>query len=377
MKKFLLFAFAFVIYLSADAQQYEEFNLGILPTGWDLATGMQVSPYNNPDNSCSADYGLETPGVGGNNPARILTSINTYSSTYNAGKIDVGFTIYIFDANLKCSSMKALPCATYVTVYLVDPSVTTATVPSNPALILYTSQVQLVAGNAVNVLNLTPSFANGTRYRVLYDFSVAGTCNQNGTKYIIDKFLVPGTNGTLPVTLTSFDAAQKSGKVVLNWATILELNNDGFDVERKIGNGQYQKIGFVDSKAPGGNGAAYSYTFEDAASLPNGPVYYRIRQVDFDGHSVYSEIRSIRIGNGTLTLMVYPNPSRGTTNVAIPSGIGSVDVSVDDVTGKSVQRFSNLNTSSLQLSNLKAGMYFIRVKVNSTGETITERLAVQ
>lgn len=228
--------------------------------------------------------------------------------------------------------------------------------------------------------NLGPIVQGSVVYQFYLDYNGnnqqdIGPYIWNGVTVNEQSFLC--SQASLPVTLVSFDALQKSGKVVLNWATILELNNSGFDVERKIGNGQYQKIAFVASKAPGGNGAAYSYAFEDAATLPNGPVYYRIRQVDFDGHSVYSEVRAIRIGNGTLTLMVYPNPSRGTTNVAIPSGIGSVDVSVDDVTGKSVQRFSNLNTSSLQLTNLKAGMYFIRVKVNSTGETITERLAVQ
>lgn len=219
--------------------------------------------------------------------------------------------------------------------------------------------------------NLGPIVQGSVQYQFYLDL------NGNYQQDLPEESSFMCSQATLPVTLVSFDAAQKSGKVVLNWATILELNNNGFDIERKIANGQYQKIAFVYSKAPGGNGAAYSYTFEDAATLPNGPVYYRIRQVDFDGHSVYSEVRAIRIGNGTLTLMVYPNPSRGITNVAIPSGIGSVDVSVDDVTGKSVQHFSNLNTSSLQLTNLKAGMYFIRVKVNSTGETITERLAVQ
>ncbi len=219
--------------------------------------------------------------------------------------------------------------------------------------------------------NLGPLVQGSVQYQFYLDL------NGNNSQDLPAESTFMCSQATLPVTLVSFDVAQKSGKIVLNWATILEVNNNGFNVERKIGSGQYQRIGFVDSKAPGGNGSAYSYTFEDVASLPNGPVYYRIRQVDFDGHSVYSEVRAIRIGNGTLTLMVYPNPSRGTTNVAIPSGIGSVDVSINDVSGKSVQHFSNLTTNNIQLTNLKVGLYFVRVKVNSTGETITERLAVQ
>ena len=185
------------------------------------------------------------------------------------------------------------------------------------------------------------------------------------------------TQATLPVTLVNFNAVQRSSKVNLTWETLFELNNDGFEIERRIGAGAYQKIAFVDSKAPGGNGDAFSYSFEDATSLPKGVTYYRLRQVDFDGRATYSEIKAVRTGNGTIILSVYPNPSRGTTNVALPSGVGTYDVSVDDFTGKSVQRFSGLTSSNLQLNNLKPGMYMLRVSIRATGETITERIAVQ
>jgi Secretion system C-terminal sorting domain len=185
------------------------------------------------------------------------------------------------------------------------------------------------------------------------------------------------TQSTLPVSLVGFEASQRSSKVTLTWNTLFELNNDGFEIERRVGNGAYQKIAFVDSKAPGGNGDAYSYSFEDAENLPKGVTYYRLRQVDFDGNATYSEIKAVRTGNGAIILSVYPNPSRGTTNVALPSGVGTYDVSVDDFTGKSVQRFSGLTSSNLQLNNLKPGMYMLRVSIRATGETITERIAVQ
>jgi hypothetical protein len=185
------------------------------------------------------------------------------------------------------------------------------------------------------------------------------------------------TQATLPVTLANFNATQRSNKVNLTWETLFELNNDGFEIERRVGSGAYQKIAFVDSKAPGGNGDAFSYSFEDATNLPKGVTYYRLRQLDLDGRATYSEIKAVRTGNGTIILSVYPNPSRGTTNVALPSGVGTYDVSVDDFTGKSIQRFSGLTTSNLQLNNLKPGMYMLRVSIRATGETITERIAVQ
>jgi hypothetical protein len=185
------------------------------------------------------------------------------------------------------------------------------------------------------------------------------------------------SQATLPVTLTNFNAVGRSGKVALTWETATEVNNDGFTVERKVGNGVYQKIGFVDSKAPGGTGENFSYSFDDFDAQAKGVTYYRLAQADLDGKITYSEIRAVRLGNGAILISVYPNPSRGTTNVVLPDGVGTVDVTVDDFTGKSVQRLTGINSKNFQVNNLKPGIYMIRVNIRSTGETITERISVQ
>jgi hypothetical protein len=185
------------------------------------------------------------------------------------------------------------------------------------------------------------------------------------------------TCGTLPVTLRNFNAVMRSGKVNLTWETLLEENNDGFEIERRIGNGQYQKIGFVDSKAPNGNGAAYSYNFDDNLTLPKGVTYYRLRQLDLDGRATYSEVKAVRAGNSQLVISIYPNPNRGTANVAIPESAGKMDVSLDDYTGKSIQRWSGINVRNLQINNMKPGIYMLRINMRETGEVITERIVVQ
>lgn len=185
--------------------------------------------------------------------------------------------------------------------------------------------------------------------------------------------------GPLPVSLKSFNATQRSNKAFLTWETDQENNNDGFEVERRsAGNSQYQKIGFVDSKAPGGTGGAFSYNFDDNQSLAKGVTYYRLRQVDLDGRATYSEVKAVRTGNGgLLTISIYPNPSRGVANVTIPESAGKMDVSLDDYTGKSVQRWSGISVRNLQLNNMRPGIYMLRINFRETGETITERIIVQ
>jgi hypothetical protein len=215
----------------------------------------------------------------------------------------------------------------------------------------------------------------------------------NSTKPVLVKVIVSTTGylgagaggtlsnncGTLPVSLKSFNATQRSNKAYLTWETDLESNNDGFEIERRsAGNSQYQKIGFVDSKAPGGNGNAYSYSFDDNQSLTKGVTYYRLRQVDLDGRATYSEVKAVRTGNGgLLTISIYPNPSRGVANVTIPESAGKMDVSLDDYTGKSIQRWNGISVRNLQLNNMRPGIYMLRINFRETGETVTERIIVQ
>ncbi|RXK62476.1 T9SS type A sorting domain-containing protein [Lacibacter luteus] len=183
---------------------------------------------------------------------------------------------------------------------------------------------------------------------------------------------------TLPVSLKAFNATQRNGKASLTWETDMENNNDGFEIEkRSAGNSQFVKIGFVDSKAASGTGGAFSYSFDDLTVLAKGVTYYRLKQIDLDGRATYSDVKAVRTGNGILTISVYPNPSRGMVNVTIPESNNLMDVSVDDYTGKSIQRWSGIKVQNMQINNLKPGVYMLRFNFRESGETITQRIVVQ
>jgi len=238
-------------------------------------------------------------------------------------------------------------------------------------------------------------FGFNSRYQILggaFDYSFAPG-DPNSSKPVLAKVIITTTGylgagavgsltnqcATLPVSFKSFNATQRSNKAFLTWETAQENNNDGFEVERRsAGNSQYQKIGFVDSKAPGGTGSAYSYNFDDNQALAKGVTYYRLRQVDLDGRATYSEVKAVRTGNGgLLTISIYPNPNRGAANVTIPESAGKMDVTLDDYTGKSIQRWSGISVRNLQLNNMRPGIYMLRINFRETGETITERIIVQ
>jgi Secretion system C-terminal sorting domain len=273
-------------------------------------------------------------------PATISGTYNVYADVNNNGTIETGTDILITSA---------------------QPFSTTL----GGALPGYTSRY-----SALNVpYTVTPNIYTASNLIVK---ATSTQVNVSGNEKLLANTCAP-----LPISLKNFNANQRNGKVALTWETDQENNNDGFEVQRRLGNGKYETIAFVDSKAIGGTGGSNSYSFDDNLSAANTVAYYRLRQVDLDGRSGFSEIRSIRNGSKQISVSVYPNPSRGTTNVSIPEGSGIMDISLNDLTGKSVQRWNSVNMRSLQLNNLKPGIYMLRIDFRETGDQIVERIVVQ
>lgn len=185
-------------------------------------------------------------------------------------------------------------------------------------------------------------------------------------------------NGGLPVKFLSFNAQQMNGKVALTWQTAQEINNKEFQLQRRLSTGGFQTIAVIPSKAIYGNsGTVLDYNFNDIDNLEGkGQVYYRIKQVDIDGHSDFSEIRSIRNNSKNFNITIYPNPGRD-VKVTIPDGAGIVDVSVSDMSGKEVKRWNATTLKSIPLTNLRAGMYTIRVNVRETGDVLVDKVLIQ
>ncbi|WP_051203950.1 Calx-beta domain-containing protein [Hugenholtzia roseola] len=107
----------------------------------------------------------------------------------------------------------------------------------------------------------------------------------------------------LPVTWLSFEATLEAQGVWLEWKTAQELNADYFEIEKSLENeatsGErqekeptttFQKIGSL--KAKGSTNAIQKYRFLDPETHL-GKVYYRLKQVDFDGTVHYSPIISV------------------------------------------------------------------------------------
>jgi hypothetical protein len=182
----------------------------------------------------------------------------------------------------------------------------------------------------------------------------------------------------LPIKLKSFNAKRNNRTTVgLDWETEMEDNNMGFFVERKLGTLPWQTIGFVPSKALNGNStSALSYSLTDLNDT-KGITQYRLRQVDIDGKKAYSAIRSVRGEGQKGKTIVYPNPSSdGKVNIIFEDVKGVRDISVTDMSGRMIKQMKGVTNNNIQIDNLNAGMYTVRVLNVETGEQVVEKFVV-
>ena len=182
----------------------------------------------------------------------------------------------------------------------------------------------------------------------------------------------------LPVTLSSFTAKQTTyNNVSLAWITSSESVNKGFTIERQEeGSGKFQSLGFIASKAEGGNSqATLAYSFKDVTAK-NGTNMYRLVQEDLDGKKTYSEVRVVKL-NGQSVSMVFPNPSNGAVNISRTADGKKMNIQVIDQSGKIIRQLSNITDANYKLNIQKSGVYSIKMTYPETGEQSIQRIVVQ
>ena len=186
--------------------------------------------------------------------------------------------------------------------------------------------------------------------------------------WAIDNLQVTGWD-FVPVELSSFAANTSNGNVALNWTTASETNNKGFEVQRSNG-GEYQTLGFVQ-----GNGTStqqHSYAYLDQ-NVVNGNYSYRLRQVDFDGSSEYSQVVEVSVNNPVEFSLAqnYPNPFNPSTKINYALKVDSkVSLKVFDILGQEVAALLNENIAAgahnvtFDASKLNSGVYLYKIEAN-------------
>ncbi|MBL4592514.1 MAG: T9SS type A sorting domain-containing protein [Flavobacteriales bacterium] len=181
----------------------------------------------------------------------------------------------------------------------------------------------------------------------------------------------------LPIELANFNANCVDGRVKLDWATLSEINNDYFTIEKSTDAINFEEVTII--SGAGNSSNVISYSWNDDNPL-GGNTYYRLKQTDFNGEHSYSELVTTSCKTkGDLTL--YPNPSTGIFSLEYFSEKDEeITIEIYNMAGQLVQQKTyyelpkGMSKTDVDLGEIDNGIYF--VYFSTSNRKIVQKLTI-
>ncbi|MEE9439877.1 MAG: T9SS type A sorting domain-containing protein [Saprospiraceae bacterium] len=162
---------------------------------------------------------------------------------------------------------------------------------------------------------------------------------------------------SLPIILINFSGQFINKRIELNWSTIMQNNNRGFEIQKLNLLNQWTNLGFVNGENHIDGIINYNFTDKKPYDKSN---YYRLKHIDYDGLFGYSKV--IIVENDYYKgINVYPNPTFGSVNI---TGLEVNNIRLFDTNGELLREFKS--TSTIDISKFPDGGYFLEVVSNNT-----------
>ncbi len=263
------------------------------------------------------------------------------------------------DGGLNWSLLRSDTLKTYTSVYFTDAN--NGWVSGLDGNVLYTSD----GGNNWSVQ--TSGTTSDLNSIFFFNNLTGWAAGNNGT-------ILKTINGGTPVELVLFTAIANANEIILNWTTATEINNQGFEIERKTASEDWQKISFIEGHGTTTETQHYSFTDNDVSS---GTYQYRLMQMDYGGSFEYSNIIEVEVAlsNKFSLSQNYPNPFNPVTKIkySIPQNVrretGNINLKIYDVLGREIATLVNEEKPAGEYeigfsgTNLPSGIYFYQLKV--------------
>lgn len=171
------------------------------------------------------------------------------------------------------------------------------------------------------------------------------------------------TNAMLPVNFVAFNASKSNeNNIALDWTTTDEVNNSHFEIQRSTDGINFKTIAFVLPDTNNSNVHLYKYNDRFSAE---GVVYYRIRQVDFDGKDKYTAIKVIGGKKSETAAQIFVS-GKNTVTVDLSNMNGNTVVRIISMNGVIVNQKNNISEDRISITTYNAtpGAYVVQVSDN-------------
>jgi hypothetical protein len=167
---------------------------------------------------------------------------------------------------------------------------------------------------------------------------------------------------TVPVSWHQFDAIRLESKILLDWSTATEINNSHFEIQHSNDGENWQVLG--QQSGNGNSNDISEYSFVDAN--PNvGLNYYRIKQIDFDGKSSFSIVRTVDFSTEmVIQPNIFPNPANEYLTIELKGEpTNNIQFKIVDLSGAIVREgILDGEFVSISTTDLKEGVYLVTLQ---------------
>jgi hypothetical protein len=191
------------------------------------------------------------------------------------------------------------------------------------------------------------------------------TITGESTEYVLGSLGAP-----LPVLFTGFSVTKERNGVRLNWSTASETNNSGFMVQRSVSGGAWIDLEFVAGNGNSFGPSNYNYLDQRPAKGQN---YYRLKQIDIDNNSKFSEVRVINyIDKGGVTIYPVPSSDRIVIDMSDESLLNK-NANLINSAGAVVMQFRITKLQEqVSIANLKPGQYILQLPDGTSHKVVRQ-----
>jgi len=170
--------------------------------------------------------------------------------------------------------------------------------------------------------------------------------------------------GSLVIWMSPLSIKILDAGIELNWSVIDQINNEKFEIEFSRNGIDFIKVGEVKGNPDSREEEYYNFKHQYTSI---GTVYYRLKQIDYDGEYKYSNIVKISIQENIYS---YPNPADN--NIIVETTINQ-KLSVYNNHGKLVKRIELFKgKNDIDISKFNSGLYLFSLETGQIIKVIKE-----
>ncbi len=290
------------------------------------------------------------------------------ATKFSNAVINMGFRVPPTPTNVQLNTVPPL-------TNIADTFVLYANAAANTYTMEFSQLQNIPETKSILLRDLFTSTNFDVRASQVYTFTITSNPASQGNRFQ----LIIINNNALPVELTKFTATRmlNNKDVEIKWSTSSEVNSGKFIVERSINNAsQFQEINSLN--AAGNSNTNRDYDMVDMGILEqittNAVIYYRLKEVDFDGKEFYSEIVPVEVNKYKVSdISVFPNPV--SENLYLKTNIPlarDLNYEIYDLSGRLVQS-GQAREEGIYVSHLMSAIYIVRF----TGEAVANPVSLK